>query len=122
MNNHLLEKGAYYKYIRRAWTSDIIVEEDLLGEFVKKRDDLYDWNNSVYEFRREDGDTHIFRARSIHTFIKYDGVKVLMERAYVRMNNLVNGISLKQDLINAYFNTDIVSRHNGQTTFDCLSN
>jgi hypothetical protein len=117
-----LEKGYYYKYIRRAWASDIIVEEDLLGEFIRKREDLPDWNNSVYEFRNEDRDIHIFRARSIHTFIKYDSVKVLMEKAFERMNNTVNGKSLKQELINAYFKTDNVSRHNGQTTFDCLSN
>lgn len=102
----VLEEGNYYKYIRRAWSSDLIVEEELLGEFVRKREDLPDWNNSVYEFRKDDGVLHIFRARSIHTFIKYDGLKVLMEKAYDRMNNTVNGISLKQELFEVYFNKD----------------
>ena len=90
--------GLKYKLLWRAWThSDFskphTIEE--LGTFIRHRPDLPDWNKSVLEFQNTD-EPRIIRAREIHAFVEYSNYR---EEAEHRLNRIINGISLKEELM-----------------------
>ena len=97
-----MEPGNHYIVVYYAWTDtdkNFPIYEESLGEFIRNCPEIPDWNNSVLEFTKENGEIYKFRGRPTHKFKEFSPYKLMMERASIRMNTIHNCMSLKEELI-----------------------
>ena len=97
-----MEQGRYYKAVQYSWNDipmNFPIYEETLGEFIRHCPEIPDWYNSVLEFKNINGEINKFRARPVHKFKEFDPYKIMMAKAYNRMNLINGNISLKEQLI-----------------------